>query len=720
MHDECLNCTDVHCNVSGHRSQIDDYALDIMSAISQAVDTNIPLTGVNNFNNKTFPGWSQFIKPFREDALFWHSVWLSAGKPLNCQLHNIMKRTRNKYHYSIRKMRNKEKIIRKNKFIEDCLHGNVNNIFQKIKSSRKSVNSSATSMDGVVGQKNIADLFRNKYNTIYNKHSNDVDDVCDYLDQVNENISSNDFTLVDKITNSLISNVIKNLQPGKGDVLYDWGSDALKYGVEVLSPHFTTLFKAFLTHGHISEMFAICALTPIVKNKNSNSSSSDNYRLIAISSLILKMLDSVILHAYGDRFISPHLQFGYHKNLSTTMCSWTLLETINYFANRNTSVFVCLLDLTKAFDHVVHSKLFKKLSSKVPPLFLRLIIVSYVSQNCCVKWDGVYSSEFSVTNGVRQGAKASPYYFNAYTDELFEILKDSGFGCYIDVFFYGLLGYADDLSLISPTHAGLQRMFSICANYFKLHGINISVNIVPEKSKTQCLAFNVKSVPASICFDDFSLPWTNHYKHLGHYIYTDESMSHDTLIKRAVFISNVHALRQELGYQDPEVFLQLAQTYLGSMYGSNLWDLYSPAASRVYTSWNIMTRTSFNLPYATHRYILYNMTNIPHIRISLIKRFIKFYSRLESSFRPEVRFLFQLQKSDCRSVFGRNCFNICNEYNVTSPDKVDLTDISMPIKMPDTETWRIPFIFDIINSIGNEIDLNNDDLNQILWHVCTS
>ena len=192
-------------------------------------------------------------------------------------------------------------------------------------------------------------------------------------------------------------------------------------------------------------MFAICALTPIVKNKNSNSSSSDNYRLIAISSLILKMLDSVILHAYGDRFISPHLQFCYHKNLSKTMCSWTLLETINYFANRNTSVFVCLLDLTKAFDHVVHSKLFKKLSSKVPPLFLRLIIVSYLSQNCCVKWDGVYSSEFSVTNGVRQGVKASPYYFNAYTDELFEILKDSGFGCYIDVFFYGLLGYADDL-----------------------------------------------------------------------------------------------------------------------------------------------------------------------------------------------------------------------------------------------------------------------------------
>ena len=102
---------------------------------------------------------------------------------------------------------------------------------------------------------------------------------------------------------------------------------------------FTILFKSFLTPGHISELFSICALTPIVKNKNSSKSSSDNYRLIAISAIILKMLDSVILDIYGDNFISPNLQFGYHKKLSTTMCTWTLLETINYFSNRNTSVY---------------------------------------------------------------------------------------------------------------------------------------------------------------------------------------------------------------------------------------------------------------------------------------------------------------------------------------------------------------------------------------------
>ena len=197
-------------------------------------------------------------------------------------------------------------------------------------------------------------------------------------------------------------------------------------------------------------------------------------------------------------------------------------------------------------------------------------------------------------------------------------------------------------------------------------------------------------------------------------------MSHDILIKRAIFISNVHALRQELGYQDPEVFMQLSQTYLGSMYGSNLWDLYSSQANRIFTSWNMLIRTSFNLPYATHRYILYNITNIPHIRISLIKRFIKFYSRLESSFRPEVRLLFNLQKSDCRSTFGRNCFNICNEFDVRFPDQVKCNNISMPIKMPDNESWRIPFIFDIINSRDSNSVLNSDEINYILEHVCSN
>ena len=40
--------------------------------------------------------WTDEVQPFKDKALFWHAVWQSAGKPINTQLHGIMKRARNK------------------------------------------------------------------------------------------------------------------------------------------------------------------------------------------------------------------------------------------------------------------------------------------------------------------------------------------------------------------------------------------------------------------------------------------------------------------------------------------------------------------------------------------------------------------------------------------------------------------------------------------------
>ena len=37
---------------------------------------------------KVIPGWNDLVKPFKEDAMFWHSIWISAGKPLNNTLHH--------------------------------------------------------------------------------------------------------------------------------------------------------------------------------------------------------------------------------------------------------------------------------------------------------------------------------------------------------------------------------------------------------------------------------------------------------------------------------------------------------------------------------------------------------------------------------------------------------------------------------------------------------
>ena len=50
-------------------------------------------------------------------------------------------------------------------------------------------------------------------------------------------------------------------------------------------------------------------------------------------------------------------------------------------------MYGCLLDCTKAFDTVEHSKLFEKLlEAKVPKIIIRVLIFIYRKQTANVRW----------------------------------------------------------------------------------------------------------------------------------------------------------------------------------------------------------------------------------------------------------------------------------------------------------------------------------------------
>ena len=138
------------------------------------------------------------------------------------------------------------------------------------------------------------------------------------------------------------------------------------------------------------------------------------------------------------------------------MCSWLVVETVNYFTRNGNDVHSCFMDMKKAFDMVKHGTLFRKLlDRKLPMVHLRLLMIMYKSQKAKVKWKGTLSGAFSILNGVKQGAVISAILFCIYIDDLIKELRRNQDGCWINNNFVGVIIYADDIALQPPSLDGL-------------------------------------------------------------------------------------------------------------------------------------------------------------------------------------------------------------------------------------------------------------------------
>ena len=222
------------------------------------------------------------------------------------------------------------------------------------------------------------------------------------------------------------------------------------------------------------------------------------------------------------------------------MCTWALLETISYFLRNGSEVFACTIDMTKAFDLVQHSLLFRKLlQAGLPTIFIRLLLVIYIKQFANVKWNNSYSSMFSLRNGVRQGGVLSAILYCLYVDGLFKELRVSGYGCWVNGNYHGIFGYSDDNMLLAPSEYALQEMLKICEKYASSHNLRFSTDPNPVKCKTKCISFLHKQRnlnPLILC--GTQLPWVDNFKHLGNFIVNNGNfIKQDTNIKRAQYVT---------------------------------------------------------------------------------------------------------------------------------------------------------------------------------------
>jgi hypothetical protein len=187
-----------------------------------------------------------------------------------------------------------------------------------------------------------------------------------------------------------------------------------------------------------------------------------------------------------------------------------------------------------------------------------------------VKWNGIESSEFSATNGVKQGGIMSPLFFCIYVDDLLLQLKNSGSGCHIGSIFYGAFGYADDLTLLSPSVSGMKHMLSICDTYAKKYFILFNA------SKSHAIVFRTKANRnnkyVQLYINGTKIQYVNDVKHLGHIL----SNKCETLVDvdhiGNILNKSVNMLMSDLGSVPSYVLIQLFRQYCGSLYGIVLCD----------------------------------------------------------------------------------------------------------------------------------------------------
>ena len=94
----------------------------------------------------------------------------------------------------------------------------------------------------------------------------------------------------------LVSNAINHLKLDKNDCIDRLSSDNFKNGTHLLNNvYISLLFSSMLVHGTAPARLLLSTLVPLIQHKRGNKCDSNNYRAIAISSLLGKLFDIIIL-----------------------------------------------------------------------------------------------------------------------------------------------------------------------------------------------------------------------------------------------------------------------------------------------------------------------------------------------------------------------------------------------------------------------------------------
>lgn len=213
--------------------------------------------------------------------------------------------------------------------------------------------------------------------TIEEKY-NKINHINDYFSSIGESLAKNIENNIffqnyrvntrfhfKKLYDNDIKHYIKKLKNTKSTGPDEISTEILKKCATEITPYLTSLINTSLKSSTFPENLKINKITPIQKSTDDNSIS--NYRPISVSSIISKILETIVndqLTQYLEKYslISKN-QYGFRKHANTTSAIFDMITYIEKEMDKKNKIAIVFFDLTKAFDTVDRKILLKKLSN---------------------------------------------------------------------------------------------------------------------------------------------------------------------------------------------------------------------------------------------------------------------------------------------------------------------------------------------------------------------
>ena len=119
------------------------------------------------------------------------------------------------------------------------------------------------------------------------------------------------------------------------------------YSCGRLCVHHSVPFKLFLSHHYLPNKFTESVIVPLVKAKSGNINDRNNYRAIALSNTVSKILESIILQHVNRNSDSDTYQFGFKAGHSTGLCTQLLKKTVSYYTDNGSHLSIFLKHSTR-------------------------------------------------------------------------------------------------------------------------------------------------------------------------------------------------------------------------------------------------------------------------------------------------------------------------------------------------------------------------------------